>query len=384
MKKTLFVLVAALASGTASAQLTLTPLTSFGGGDGWFAPGEGGYPFLSTLNLDRGLAYGNNHLYLVSRANVGGNALNIRILDKNTGADLGGLDVGSGIVSGGAFAINTVRVAGDGAIYVANLASPVNPSPFKVYRWASEATTPTVAFNSTTVTGGRLGDNFDVVGSGSATRLVAGESHTSGTGWRNGYAVFSTLDGLNYTDSLVIFAPNPNPVTGSGDFRLGITFTDADHVIGAQGGSASTMAPRYTTYAGTVGTLLGSPYLTGSQNQTIMDYAELGGLPLLATQATDDSTVRISDLSNLAFPTLLATGNNTSGPLVSNSNRAGQMAWGDVTAHGDGSWSATLWTMSANQGIQAFQVTVPEPGSLALAGLGLIALLAARRHRLRR
>ena len=33
---------------------TIAPLLSFGGGDGWLAPGEGGYTFLGTGNNERG------------------------------------------------------------------------------------------------------------------------------------------------------------------------------------------------------------------------------------------------------------------------------------------------------------------------------------------
>src|SRR4030095_7459517 len=67
------------------AQFSLSELSTFGGGDGWLAPGEGGYAFLGTANNERGLAYGNGHLYLVSRN--GGSF--IRRLDPLTGADLG-------------------------------------------------------------------------------------------------------------------------------------------------------------------------------------------------------------------------------------------------------------------------------------------------------
>src|SRR5258706_4267422 len=65
----------------------LAPLATFGGGDGWLAPGEGGYTFLGTANNERGLAYGNGHVYLVSR--TGGD--HVRILDPLTGGDLGGV-----------------------------------------------------------------------------------------------------------------------------------------------------------------------------------------------------------------------------------------------------------------------------------------------------
>src|SRR5690242_6152655 len=75
-----------------AATITMAPLTSFGGGDGWLSPGEGATAYLGTGNNERGLAYGNGHLYLVSHASVGGSTAHVRILDSATGADLGGLN----------------------------------------------------------------------------------------------------------------------------------------------------------------------------------------------------------------------------------------------------------------------------------------------------
>jgi hypothetical protein len=77
------------------------------------------YAYLTTGDTERGLAYGNNRLYLVSRN--GGDL--VRILDPRTGADLGALNLGTNMVSGGTFDINMVAVAADGSIYVANLAT---------------------------------------------------------------------------------------------------------------------------------------------------------------------------------------------------------------------------------------------------------------------
>src|SRR5437764_4497433 len=89
---------------TASAQVTMSPYLSWGGGDGWLAPGEGSTAYLGTGNNERGLAYGNGHVYLVSHANVSGTTANVRILDSTTGGDLGGLNnVG---ISGGTFTVN--------------------------------------------------------------------------------------------------------------------------------------------------------------------------------------------------------------------------------------------------------------------------------------
>lgn len=369
-KSSFFLAAAALAAGSfaAHAANSIAPLTGFGGSDGWLSPAEGGYSYLTTGNTERGLAYGNGQVYLVSR--VGGN--NVRRLDAATGADLGALNV-SGI-TGGTFQVNMAGVAGDGAIYVCNLASPVtNTSAFKVYRWANDAATPTLAYSSTTITTGRMGDTLDVTGSGSSTRLVAGESNSGGSGARNGYAVMTTVDGAAYTGGLVTFAGTP---PAAGDFRLGITFAGADKVLGTAGGGATTTV-RYTSYAGTAGTLIGSLSLPVSGAQRPMDYAIVNGVPVLATVSTGDATVRVYDLTNPLNPVLLLSANNTTGTLAGNANGTGAVAWGSISGS-----SATLYAMSSNQGIQAFSLTIiPEPAAASLLALGLAALFATRRSR---
>src|SRR2546423_2501056 len=120
-RKTSSVVALAFVAGlvAANGQVTLSALSSFGGGDGWLAPGEGGYAYLGTGNNERGIAFGNNHVYLVSRTSVGGNAINVRMLDASTGSDLGGLNTTG--ISGGTFAVNNIAVGNGGAIYVANL-----------------------------------------------------------------------------------------------------------------------------------------------------------------------------------------------------------------------------------------------------------------------
>src|SRR5687768_8656028 len=142
----------------------LDPLESFGG-DGWLGPSEA--TFLQGASLQRGLTYSatNNHLYVVDRN--GGNF--IRIVDGTTGALLGSLDMTG--VTGGTFAINMIDVDAQGVIYAANLSGDTDVSPFKVYRWATEASAPTVAFDSvaTPIANGadvRIGDDFAVTGSG--------------------------------------------------------------------------------------------------------------------------------------------------------------------------------------------------------------------------
>jgi len=369
--RVLFSLGVSLLLGALSAQagLTMTPLSSFGGGDGWLAPGEGGYTFLGTANNERGLAYGNGHLYLVSRN--GGNF--IRILDPTTGADLGVLN-NSGI-SGGTFAVNMVAVGGDGTIYVADLTTQSTTTPYKVYSWASEIAAPTVAYSGNAgLAGSRVGDTLAVIGSGSSTLLAAGYNSTPVVAGNNGYAIVNPIAS---TATAVGFTGTP---PNAGDFRLGLTFTDSSHVIGTAGSSLY----RYTSFSGTSGTLLGSPAIpdpAGATADRLMAYTVLDGHPLLAVQSIGDSHVSIYDMTDPNNPLWLASGNNTSGTLTANGNGTGEEAWGPITDNGDGTFSETLYAMSSNQGIQAFIVTIPEPGSFALTALGVGFLAFWRRLR---
>lgn len=328
--------------------LVVSRLGSFGGGDGWLAPGEGGYSYLGTGNLERGIAFGNGQLYLVSRQ--GG--VNVRRLNALTGADLGGLDVTG--IAGGTFAANMVGVASDGAVYVGNLSSPT--ANFKVYRWSGDGAVPTVAYDAPPGAP-RIGDSLAVFGGGAGTRIIASGSTSSG---------FVVVNPNNGTGNLVSVAG-----TAAGEFRLGITSVDGNTVIGAQGGTSPF---RWVDYDGTTGTLVASPTGTSS-SERLISYTVLNNTPLLATVDTANALVRIYDASDPTQLNLLQSINNTSGTLAANGNGVGSVAWAPLS--GD---TALLYAMSANQGIQAFTVTIPEPGTTALLLLGGGLLLASRRR----
>jgi hypothetical protein len=358
-----------LATGSLASAATLTALSSFAG-DGWLAPGEGGATWLDTTNNTRGMAYNptTGNVIVVSRQ--GGN--NIRIVNGTSGVPTGTLNLGSGVISGGTFAINMVGVADDGTIYVSNLAANTNANGMKIYRWANESATPTTFVDSTTVTSisgitPRLGDSLDVIGSGSATRIVAGFAVGSGTppaGSLNGYAI--------YDDTGALTVVNPITGTNNGDFRLGITFgPTANNVWGKQ----TSNPVRLTSYSGSNGTL-NSSFTTVNGSAMAMDYTSINGTPYLAVLDATSSVVRVYDMTNpLAPSTVAGPFTTTSGILAGNTNATGSIKWGAITQVDPYTWQGVIYAMSTNQGVQAMVFTIPEPTVLgAVAGLGLVAL----------
>ncbi len=366
-----FIVITAVTS-SAWSQLSINALSTFGGGDGWLTPAE--YGFLSTGNNERGLAVGNGHLYLASRAQ----GLSIRILDLLTGSEAQQAELdttavdefGSPIITGGDFALNMIAVGGDGVIYAANLASTATDARrFKVYRWATESALPSVAFSGVPLAT-RMGDSFDAVGSGASTRLVAGFGNLPDVPGNNGYTIIDPNDPEMDGFTNIGFAAG---TTAAGDFRLGITFANPDQVIGAPNG----ITVRYTHFAGTQGTV--DATLTLATAVRPMDFAVIAGIPLLATIETGGAatanTVHVYDLSDPANPREVATANNTTtGAPVANINGTGQVKWGPTNG-----LTATLYAMNSNNGIQAFTLTVPEPSSAAL--LAIAAAGFACRHR---
>jgi hypothetical protein len=367
MKNLGILALAALSASAFANSATIGPLTGFGGADGWLAPAETN-GWLDTANNTRGFAYNaaTGNLIVVSRTAGSVPAPNgpqARILNGSTGFhdptnSAHFLNQGTGVITGGTFTMSTVAADRSGNIYVANLATSAL-SAFKVYKWASEgAAAPTVAINQSGFT--RAGDSLDLLDSGGTVSISAG-----GTGYNNL---------VRFQDSGSGFGPASTFSMSSPFYRIGHTFAGSHNAFfGKQTGPGQ---------VGQSGTISGSSLLLagmgsnlGADGIAAMDYAEINGVKVLAVMDMNSSTVRIYNVNNPTTPLLMATGNNTSGTLASNTNATGQVKWGAINGG-----SATLYAMSTNQGIQAFSVNVvPEPATMAALGLGVAAMLRRRK-----
>ena len=186
----------------------------------WSIP-TGERDYLTTTANERGLAINpvTRHVLLVSRS--GG--LNVVALDAADGQEVGRLDTAG--ISGGTFALSLIGVADDGVIYAANLVTSMSDTAwFKIYRWADESASPTVAFEGNVSAGMRLGDSLAVRGAGTHTQIAAGASGTA-TGVR--FAIFTTTDGENFTATP--FSPSG---VAAGNLQKGIAFGAGDTVFG--------------------------------------------------------------------------------------------------------------------------------------------------------
>ena len=224
----------------------------------------------------------------------------------------------------------------------------------------------------------RFADAFAVYGSGTSLKFAAAGTTTSGTTAglpNNSNFMIGALDGSNTN---TIYRNIPNTLTSSNDYRLGITFVDADTVIGNQGTSAKITDFVAATTLSNTGAIVTGSVAMGAADRPL-DYTVINGQALLAVVNTTSSLISIYDITNPAATALLTTGSTVSGALTPNANATGGLQWGEMLSP----TSQVLYAMSTNQGIQAmvFQA-VPEPSTYALLGgaFAAIGLLASRKR----
>lgn len=335
------------AVGAGSQAQTLTPINSFGvTAPGWLAPGDYGFNNVDNATV-RSIAYHapSNRLVVVDR----NGGLFVRVLDADTGEQVHLLN-STDIVLGqapGFFVGNMVGIDDDGNVYMNNLLVSNAPG-FAVYRWSSDAVENLTDELYTTAYLGahnrnRVGDSFAVIGSGANTRIVSAGGNTAGD---SAFVLLTTANGLNFS------LTNP-PVTGhdNGAYRLGIDFDGAGKVLGTQTTPIVTIAPE-------VGGAAQTSALT-TENQSVIAYH--APTKLLATIAFTTSNIRLYDASDLSDLQFLDIQNLTTN-FVSNGNGVGSLSFGY-----DPDGKLRLYALNANNGIQAYEVSMPASGAEILS-----------------
>lgn len=316
-------------------------------------------PYVDAGNALRGLAYDPVKKYVVITPRAG--TPRVLLLAATDGADgsgdpgaagprtLGFLDAeGNTLVSGGTFPINLVGVAGDGAVYVANLTTSAT-SPFKVYRWAeaSPEAVPAVAYAdtpqsqlglpvSTVANDYRFGDTFAVRGSGTNTVLAA----MSRTG--RFLLLFSTTNGTQFTPKA--YATDiPSGGAGLGlAFGAGNTFwtkASGQSLRRLELVESNATARTLNTFPGTVIPAGGSALATDASARR------------LAMVDTSGSRLLVYDISNPAGPVELE--NRLNFPLAEGATAP--------NANGNGTGAAafsedSVFALNTNNGLLAARV----------------------------
>ena len=343
-----------------SAQPQLQPLWSLAPGIRPYLPGSPGD------NGQRGMAYNpvTGHVLLVNR--TGG--LSINILDGTTGADLGSLALGSGLIAGGTFAANMIGVGGDGAIYVGNLSLNSATTSFRLYRWSNEQALPTLAFDGTPAPGRsdgannalRFGDTLDVRGAGAGTQVLLGSRGAAFV------SILTTADGVSFSANLVQ-TDAAGVAANNGPFGLGLAFGAGDSFWGKSSGGTPLREIAFDLASSSGVTLraIGAPTVSDNLRNLAYDAVNLPG-GLLAAIDNVNHTVSLFDVSGTT-PVLLDVelfpGSNA------NVNGTGAADFG----------GGKLFALDTNNGLVAYDI-IPEPGTIGLLGAGLLLLARRRRH----
>jgi hypothetical protein len=305
---------------------------------GWKrASSENTRPVWFGTDLERGLAYANNKIYVTSR----NGGVKVKILNFIDGTDAGELPVTG--IAGGTHAISDIEGSGNGMLLGCNMTLSTGSDNFKVYKWENDTATPALYIEYASPSNLRLGDKFTLVGdiSKNAVILAAASSGTKVVRWLVVNGVLQTP-----TEITLPAAMGTSPcVTATG------TTADSDLIVNSQ----TKNVILYSSAGVNKGSLANAIVDTDS-NAT--KYFELNGKKYLAvfqSKQTANSPLgnncRIVDITD-GFAT--AT-------IVSTTDRLGNEINGNATGDVDVRFSTSPLSLSAitlatNNGISAKKI----------------------------
>ena len=299
----------------------------------------GNRSYLTTGYMQYGMAFNPANSNLLVASLAGGPT--VAVLNALTGEDKYILDVG--MVSGGSRALHKIDVADDGVVYAANLTTTAASNPFKLYRWATDAsdTVATVAFEGDPAAinwpDRGCGYTLDVRGAGVNTEVLVGIGAWNATS--NIVSILKTTDGLTFTANEIVVAGAP-----AGFARLGICF-GAGNTFWAKTWLGQLYQVEYNLAAGT-GTIL-KAYDGSSFPSTITSLEYNHSLKFLAGAANEgQKNIQIYSVADLeAGPQLR---DQELFPTYNSSIEAnGELDFGGNTY---------LFALNENNGIMAFVI----------------------------
>ncbi len=341
---------------SASAQVKLVPLTTFGpNGDGTLRPGD--VPFLTSdgSRYQRGMAYNpvTHHLIIVNRYPLGAETLDI--IEAATGISVGQLDQSQRTFGGSvSFVYDMVTITEDGAIYVGNLTTSGTVVEFILYRWASESAPQTVVYGpanpGNTISGNsRWGDTLTARGTGMNTEVLLATQ--SGT-------LAAILKPTDSSLSSFVNAPLTAAVPPGGiGYALAFGQGNAFYGKGASSGGEALYRLSYDAGAGTTAVLnlYGLDQFPGRVGAIAIHPLSNLLAAVEMIPGTNYDVVRLYDISTPAVAPVFQDRQPVSVWTNANNIFAGSVVFGPP---------GTVYALDSDNGIAAFAISNGSPANL--------------------
>ncbi len=307
-------------------------------------------------DTERGLAFGrtsdgteaiNDRVFVVSR-NAG---TFVRILNANTGADVGTLNTTG--ITGGTFTLNDIGVTFDGKIFACNLTTNANTTAFKVYMWNNETSAPTVVLEylADASNAVRLGDKFTITGDYAAgTAQLWAASSTTGQ-----HKVYKwTMSGGSFNPVPQIISCTPAITTGISSAAVG-PLPDGSFYWNANGQNAR----KYSSTGTEIGVIPGTLVATGTNAIRFLGTVGTDEYVVTFAYGAGNHNARVLRLPNGIPADAVLYGVTPSLGSATNGNGAG-----DVDFRYNSDLTLDIFVLATNNGLGSYRTDASIPVEL--------------------
>jgi len=335
----------------------------------WFDTNTLAGSVIQSGNFNRSLAYSApaNQLFVACR---NGSPAGISVLNPTNGSVIGTVN-GSATNNS-----DQILVGYDGVLYGIPLQTALTGTDFSIFSWTNWNNAPYQCYRPTgsdatslgLISGQRMGDTAAITGAGTNTLILCGINSNVAT--TTNALLFSTMDGVNFTPTLLVITNVPISYTDLGPAH-GYSFYTNGTLIFKPGGGSAYLIQYPSNFAS-----LPSPVSVGaigtnavSGNSVVTDYSSAGHL--LATiqlplGANNNSTISLYALTKFGGASVASA--STPNPIA-NGNATGGIALGGAGK------TNLLFTLDCNNGVYGFSLTttpyvetgVPTPAALQTA-----------------